>query len=71
MRMIRIWKHLNLLKRGGIGMAPGGVNAAFKGSCAVECPACPRDLPSGEAAAESGNSDDNDDDDEPPPPLLE
>lgn len=45
MRLIRLWKHLHLLKRGGIGMLPGGVGAADLGSCAVQCPACPRELP--------------------------
>ncbi len=45
MRAIRLWKHLHLLKRGGIGMLPGGIGAAAVGSCAVECPACPRELP--------------------------
>lgn len=34
-----------MLKRARIGMLPGGVNAAQPGSCAVECPACPRHLP--------------------------
>lgn len=45
MRLIRLWKHLHLLKRGGIGMLQGGAGAAALGSCAVECPACPRELP--------------------------
>ncbi len=70
MRMIRLWKHLTLLKRGGIGMNPGGVDAACKGSCVVECPACPRDVPSvgGAAGPSAAGNDDNDND--PPPPLL-
>ncbi len=45
MRLIRLWKHLHLLKRGGIGMMPGGVADALVGSCAVDCPACPHELP--------------------------
>lgn len=45
MRLVRLWKHLHLLKRGGIGMLPGGVRDADLGSCAVQCPACPREIP--------------------------
>ena len=45
MRLIRLWKHLFLLKRGGVCMLPGGVNAAPRGSCALDCPACPREVP--------------------------
>ncbi|KLO04227.1 hypothetical protein SCHPADRAFT_808133, partial [Schizopora paradoxa] len=41
MRAIRLWKHLFLLKRGGIGLLAGGVCDARPGSCTVECPACP------------------------------
>lgn len=41
MRVVRLWKHLHLLKRGGIGLVCDGVNSAERGSCAVECPACP------------------------------
>lgn len=41
MRIVRLWKHLHLLKRGGIGLLSEGVNSAEQGSCAVECPACP------------------------------
>ncbi len=80
MRMIRLWKHLHLLKRGAIGMLPGGVNAAQLGSCAVDCPACPRDFPDLTGLADivntsrAQNMDLNDDDDDPsdqPSPLLE
>ena len=45
MRVLRSWKHHILLKRGGIGMLPGGISSAADGSCAVECPACPHNLP--------------------------
>lgn len=41
MRLLRAWKHLLLLKRGGIGMLEGGIVVATPGSCAIECPACP------------------------------
>lgn len=41
MRVARLWRHLKLLKRAGIGHDPAGVAAAKDGSCAVECPACP------------------------------
>ena len=34
-----------LLKRGGIGMLPGGISSAKDGSCAIECPACPHNIP--------------------------
>ncbi|KLO10990.1 hypothetical protein SCHPADRAFT_831771 [Schizopora paradoxa] len=74
MRMIRVWKHLMLLKRGGIGMLPGDVNSASRGSCAVECPACPRELPTFEPASGSTDPDDGDGDEnnnDPPPPLVE
>ncbi len=76
--MIRLWKHLMLLKRGGIGMLPGGANAAQQGSCAVHCPACPRDLPNfmenivevSAPGTNSRNDDSGDDDpDDQPPPL--
>ncbi|KLO03894.1 hypothetical protein SCHPADRAFT_990181, partial [Schizopora paradoxa] len=71
MRMIRIWKHLMLLKRGGIGMLPGGVDSASRGSCAVECPACPRELPTLDPASGSNDPDDGDENnDDPPPPLF-
>lgn len=32
-------------KRGGIGYMSGGMGSAPPGSCAIECPACPRKLP--------------------------
>lgn len=77
MRMIRLWKHLLLLKRGGIGMLVGGVNAAARASCAIDCPACPRELPEfnddmlNSLLALRTSPDDNDSSDDEPPPLLE
>ncbi|KAH8111809.1 hypothetical protein DFH11DRAFT_1546400 [Phellopilus nigrolimitatus] len=41
MRVARLWRHLKMLKRAGVGLCPGGVAVAGPGSCAVECPACP------------------------------
>jgi hypothetical protein len=48
--IMRIWRHLMLLKRAGRGHDPKGVSATACGECAVECPACPhpdRNLPDG------------------------
>ncbi len=80
MRVIRLWKHLFLLKRGAIGVFPGGVNVAGRGSCAVDCPACPRNFPDLAVLTNAANrhptsstgihGDDNDPNDQ-PPPLLE
>ncbi|KAI0685039.1 hypothetical protein C8T65DRAFT_712813 [Cerioporus squamosus] len=41
LHMIRQWRHLKMLKRGGWGNVPNGANNVPLGSCAVECPACP------------------------------
>lgn len=41
MRVCRLWRHLKLLKRAGLGLHPEGIASARPGSCAVECPACP------------------------------
>jgi hypothetical protein len=41
LRAIQIWEHLKLLKRGGRGHEPDGVDGTKPGQCAVECPACP------------------------------
>ena len=41
MRIFRRWKYHHLVKRGGIGMLPGGISTAPDRSCAIECPACP------------------------------
>ncbi|KAH7924727.1 hypothetical protein BV22DRAFT_1129623 [Leucogyrophana mollusca] len=45
---IRIWRHLKIIKQGGRGHDPAGIDATLPGQCAVECPACPqpgRNLP--------------------------
>ncbi|KAL0948674.1 hypothetical protein HGRIS_010475, partial [Hohenbuehelia grisea] len=47
-RVFRIWQHLTMLKRAGIGHNPQGAAATSEGSAALECPACPhpaRNLP--------------------------
>ena len=71
MRAIRLWKHLFLLKRGGIGLLPGGVSDAEQGSCAIVCPACPRELPDlpepANALTGLGDGDEDDADDDMPP----
>jgi hypothetical protein len=43
MMVMRWWRHLKMLKRGGRGHDPDGVAATKQGSLAVECPACPHD----------------------------
>ncbi|KAH8103218.1 hypothetical protein DFH11DRAFT_1692670 [Phellopilus nigrolimitatus] len=46
--VVRLWRHLTMLKRGGRGHDPRGVDATSQGELAVECPACPqpgRNLP--------------------------
>ncbi|TFK61991.1 hypothetical protein BDN72DRAFT_777650, partial [Pluteus cervinus] len=42
LRIVREWRHLKLLKRGGRGHDPAGVAATGEGECAVLCPACPQ-----------------------------
>ncbi|KZP28679.1 hypothetical protein FIBSPDRAFT_728847 [Athelia psychrophila] len=47
--VIRIWRHLKMLKRSGRGHDPMGIESTVDGECAVECPACPhpgKNLPS-------------------------
>ncbi|KAN0123195.1 hypothetical protein V8E52_003148 [Russula decolorans] len=39
--VVRLWRHLKLLKRSGRGHDPAGTNGTQPGQCAVECPACP------------------------------
>ncbi|KAN0118878.1 hypothetical protein V8E52_004650 [Russula decolorans] len=39
--VVRLWRHLKLLKRSGRGHDPAGANGTQPGQCAVECPACP------------------------------
>jgi hypothetical protein len=55
--VVRIYRHIKMLKRAGRGHDPEGVDATQPGDCAVECPACPhpdRNLPVGwEDAPES------------------
>ncbi|KAH9917223.1 uncharacterized protein B0H18DRAFT_883995, partial [Fomitopsis serialis] len=41
MRMMRMWRNLQMFKRAGRGHDPAGVNATAPGECAVACPACP------------------------------
>ena len=40
--MIRKWRHLKLLKRGGRAHVHGGVKETSSGELALLCPACPR-----------------------------
>ncbi|KAF8873570.1 hypothetical protein BD779DRAFT_1476948 [Infundibulicybe gibba] len=42
MVMIRIYRHIKMLKRSGKGHDPGGAAATKPGECAVLCPACPQ-----------------------------
>jgi hypothetical protein len=42
LRMVREYRHLLLLKRGGRGHDPAGVDATKPGELAIRCPACPR-----------------------------
>ena len=41
MRMVREWRMILMMKRGGRGHDPGGVSGTQLGECAVLCPACP------------------------------
>ncbi|GJF00231.1 CxC2 domain-containing protein [Phanerochaete sordida] len=41
LRMVREWRHIQLLKRHGRGHEPGGVNATGPGELCTRCPACP------------------------------
>ncbi|TFK79917.1 hypothetical protein K466DRAFT_504786, partial [Polyporus arcularius HHB13444] len=48
--VIRLWRHLVMLKRAGRAHDPAGISATQPGSLAVECPACPhpdKNLPDG------------------------
>ncbi|KAL0572490.1 hypothetical protein V5O48_009477 [Marasmius crinis-equi] len=40
-RMLLQWRDLKMLKRGGRGNDPGGIEATEDGELAVECPSCP------------------------------
>lgn len=39
--MLRMWRHIRLMKRGGRGHDPTGVGGTSPGELAVSCPACP------------------------------
>lgn len=39
--IMRIWRHIKMVKRAGRGHDPKGVANTKMGQCAVECPACP------------------------------
>jgi len=41
LRMLRMWRHLHLLKRGGRAHDPTGAEGTAPGELAVRCPACP------------------------------
>ena len=41
MRMLLQWRHLKLLKHGGRGQDPSGVNGTKNGELAILCPSCP------------------------------
>lgn len=48
--VMRIWRHIKMVKRAGRGHDPKGVANTKMGQCAVECPACPNprwNLPKG------------------------
>lgn len=40
--MVLEWRHNRMLKRGGRGHHPEGVNGTKEGQLAVLCPACPQ-----------------------------
>ncbi|KAJ7768414.1 hypothetical protein B0H16DRAFT_1308210 [Mycena metata] len=42
LRMVRQWRHLQMLKWSGRGHDPSGVNGTKPGGLAIDCPACPR-----------------------------
>lgn len=42
MRMVRMFRHLKLMKRGGRGNLPGGLMNTQPGDLAPGCAACPR-----------------------------
>lgn len=41
MLMVREWRHIKMLKRGGQAFDPGGIRATAPGSLAIPCRACP------------------------------
>ncbi|KAJ7449011.1 hypothetical protein FB451DRAFT_1102933, partial [Mycena latifolia] len=40
-RMVREWRHIQMLKRAGCGHDPQGLGNIAPGACALLCPACP------------------------------
>jgi hypothetical protein len=42
MRMIRMYRHIKLLKRAGRGNIPNGILTTPPGGLALLCPACPQ-----------------------------
>ena len=42
MRIVREWRHIQLLKRMGRGHDSMGAAGTKEGECAVLCPACPQ-----------------------------
>ena len=58
LRMVRMWRHLQLLKRGGRAHAETGVNGTSPGELAILCPACPHpniNLPANWTSAAKGS----------------
>lgn len=48
--IVRMYRHIKMLKRSGRGHDPRGAKATSPGECAVLCPACPQpgmNLPEG------------------------
>lgn len=41
MRMVRMFRHLKLMKRAGRGNIDGGLRLTGAGDLALNCPACP------------------------------
>ncbi|RDX40145.1 hypothetical protein OH76DRAFT_1423890 [Lentinus brumalis] len=55
--VVRLWRHLVMLKRAGRAHDPAGIEMTEPGSLAVECPACPhpgKNLPVGWESAPAG-----------------
>ncbi|KAJ7093352.1 hypothetical protein B0H15DRAFT_947488 [Mycena belliarum] len=40
-RMVREWRHIQMLKRAGCALNPEGIASTAEGACALLCPACP------------------------------
>lgn len=57
MSVVRMWRMLHMLKRGGRAHDDSGVLGTLEGELAVECPACPhpgKNLPFGWENAPTG-----------------